>query len=946
MPPGIKTESDDLFVPEIHQAPQISTPGSVPLARYRIQPEIKAYHAYECSIQALYNSLESKEIFLEPDYQRDIVWNPDKQSKLVDSILRNFPVFPLIFAVQEDANGRTRKAVIDGKQRLTAIHRFLNGEIPHIDPVAKDSTGHKIKHWFRAENNQGASNATSSKRKRDILPDEYRRAFLEKMLVVYEFDDISDGEERAIFQRIQCGVALTKDEILQVIDSPRSSFMHSLVDSYITETTLAHPDLKWERKRGKAFRIIVQAVYIIHKLTGGGSDVASGSGEGSGGTSLDSTLVVGATSTAILEKWLGEDKSGSSAVATSRGKKGKKKSNYEDDEDEDENYDQLFEHVDGPEVAEEFKKDVRRAFDILVGLTKDQTLKAPFVDSTLPKLSPVEMIFITVLVFVLGVRGMDGKPLKPIQLSRAIHDLRKSINDVTLFPDGRRNRQDINEKLVDFIKSYRLPEQSTTTTSRPTSHVLTQPTSTPVASSSTARAVPPTAHLPSPASTSLKRKRDGQNITATPHPILPAPKPKKPKTSSTTFKPTKPIKMSLTTSSPGVNPYPISSPVVNPYPISSPVVNPYPISSPGVNPYPIRFAQRNTLASDFNSSITPSSSASVSTPSLSHVSAPSTSVPIPSSAHATIMTTSYPHSQTSAELSDPSEPAWNPDSSPPPLLYPSTSPTSPLNAQSALPHSSAGNANATQTMSSHPYLLSSSSNSGRVSAPVPSSWVPPSIVHPTIREPYFDHSSTSFMSSVPQSGISNTTWTTGTLSFKSKSTSSTKEMTQLPAGFRAQTSSTSSQTQLPAGSLTDAPTLMETRTSPSSVSSTQTLVQPPTQTTSNHDSSRGGSSFSATKAKDVQAPRTLTSILAEAVSSKPKVHSVSVKRKEESRIVTSPSGSPMTNAVSPTKRKRTTARPAFLNGNGSKTPGGGSTPIVNDTARTTSGLFDFEYSQP
>lgn len=66
-----------------------------------------------------------------PAYQRLSVWSEEKQSFFIDSILRNFPI-PPIFLHQhiDDATGKTRYDIIDGKQRLESIVKFIKGEIP------------------------------------------------------------------------------------------------------------------------------------------------------------------------------------------------------------------------------------------------------------------------------------------------------------------------------------------------------------------------------------------------------------------------------------------------------------------------------------------------------------------------------------------------------------------------------------------------------------------------------------------------------------------------------------------------------------------------------------------------------------------------------------------------------------------------------------------------
>ncbi|MBD8724692.1 DUF262 domain-containing protein [Oxalobacteraceae sp. CFBP 13708] len=62
-------------------------------------------------------------IDLAPDFQRRERWSPKKQSALIESFLLNVPVPPVYLA--EDAYGQY--SVVDGKQRLTAIHAFMVG---------------------------------------------------------------------------------------------------------------------------------------------------------------------------------------------------------------------------------------------------------------------------------------------------------------------------------------------------------------------------------------------------------------------------------------------------------------------------------------------------------------------------------------------------------------------------------------------------------------------------------------------------------------------------------------------------------------------------------------------------------------------------------------------------------------------------------------------------
>lgn len=62
---------------------------------------------------------------LDPDFQRDFVWEKDKQSRLIESVLMRIPL--PVFYVAEDDEGLL--IVVDGRQRLTTLQRFLEGNL-------------------------------------------------------------------------------------------------------------------------------------------------------------------------------------------------------------------------------------------------------------------------------------------------------------------------------------------------------------------------------------------------------------------------------------------------------------------------------------------------------------------------------------------------------------------------------------------------------------------------------------------------------------------------------------------------------------------------------------------------------------------------------------------------------------------------------------------------
>lgn len=80
--------------------------------------------AYDKGVSDLVESIHCNELVLDPDYQRNYVWDNRRASLLVESILLNVPI-PVIY-VAEDEDGKW--LVVDGLQRLYSLRRFFDNE--------------------------------------------------------------------------------------------------------------------------------------------------------------------------------------------------------------------------------------------------------------------------------------------------------------------------------------------------------------------------------------------------------------------------------------------------------------------------------------------------------------------------------------------------------------------------------------------------------------------------------------------------------------------------------------------------------------------------------------------------------------------------------------------------------------------------------------------------
>lgn len=81
------------------------------------------------SLRQILDLIESGDIELSPDFQRNFIWDKTRQSRLIESILLGLPLPSIYLSQYEDG----RLTVVDGLQRLSTIKAFLNGELKLIN---------------------------------------------------------------------------------------------------------------------------------------------------------------------------------------------------------------------------------------------------------------------------------------------------------------------------------------------------------------------------------------------------------------------------------------------------------------------------------------------------------------------------------------------------------------------------------------------------------------------------------------------------------------------------------------------------------------------------------------------------------------------------------------------------------------------------------------------
>jgi hypothetical protein len=102
------------------------------LADSNLSPEIKPYNpdlirveSKTFSLKQIYDMIKSGDLKLHPDFQRNLVWDNFRKSRLIESILLRIPL-PMFYFSQDDDGVLS---VVDGLQRLSAIYEFMNNKL-------------------------------------------------------------------------------------------------------------------------------------------------------------------------------------------------------------------------------------------------------------------------------------------------------------------------------------------------------------------------------------------------------------------------------------------------------------------------------------------------------------------------------------------------------------------------------------------------------------------------------------------------------------------------------------------------------------------------------------------------------------------------------------------------------------------------------------------------
>ncbi|KAF3045287.1 hypothetical protein E8E11_006196 [Didymella keratinophila] len=225
---------------------------------YRSRPQLQEPEVLMRDLADLTKMLQAGTIDIDPEYQRDVVWTADRMTGLINSLMENFYIPPIILNKKPrpnpDASAPQEVYVcVDGKQRLSSVLAFVRGMI-----ACHDRNGEK---WYFSE-------AQGSKR-RHLLSEQQQREFLRKHFVIFEYNDLSPEQEEDLFARVQMGVQLNLAEKMRASTGPWQELARLFVEDFPTVFALIK-----DRARSKDFQLALscfsQIVECMHPTAANG----------------------------------------------------------------------------------------------------------------------------------------------------------------------------------------------------------------------------------------------------------------------------------------------------------------------------------------------------------------------------------------------------------------------------------------------------------------------------------------------------------------------------------------------------------------------------------------------------------------------------------------------------------------------------------------------------
>lgn len=224
------------------------------------------------TVRDLLDLRKAKMLVANPEYQRGEVWTRAQQKRLIDSVLRGYPI-PLIYLhhIATTVAGATREdfEIIDGQQRIATLSDFRDGAFKLFDPV-KDAEEARFPSFVQQQPCPWGGKTF------DELEPELQKQFLDTPLSVVLVETDVPNEARDLFIRLQAGMPLNSQEKRDAWPGNFTEFVLKIGGKPQVPKYPGHdffPDVMKakKQKRGEFRQLAAQMImlYMTHRESGG-----------------------------------------------------------------------------------------------------------------------------------------------------------------------------------------------------------------------------------------------------------------------------------------------------------------------------------------------------------------------------------------------------------------------------------------------------------------------------------------------------------------------------------------------------------------------------------------------------------------------------------------------------------------------------------------------------
>lgn len=182
------------------------------------------------SVHEICRRIEQGLYVMDPDFQRDFIWKPEKQSRLIESLLMRIPL-PVFYLAERD-DGKV--IVIDGLQRLTTISNFLKDAfaLRYLDQANLPFRGKYFKD----------------------LPVKLQTRLEDTQLIIYILDEkVPERARLDIFERVNGGLALSRQQMRNCMYCGPATRMLAELAKEMSFLNATGRSLSWRSMRDREF---------------------------------------------------------------------------------------------------------------------------------------------------------------------------------------------------------------------------------------------------------------------------------------------------------------------------------------------------------------------------------------------------------------------------------------------------------------------------------------------------------------------------------------------------------------------------------------------------------------------------------------------------------------------------------------------------------------------